>query len=131
MSGETERDISGWTVDTLKEYLEKCQHELEKRIDQRFEDMHTAVSKAETAHEKRFDSINEFRAQLRDQQVTFMPRPEAEKSIQANAEKIDSLQARMDRNEGRGNGLNQGWAYLVGAVGLAATVIIIVMTLSR
>jgi hypothetical protein len=36
-----------------------------------------AVSKAEIASEKRFDSVNEFRGQLKDQTATFITRAEA------------------------------------------------------
>jgi hypothetical protein len=59
-----------------------------------------AVTKAELAAGERFASVNEFRAQLADQASTFMSRPEALLQIQANADKIDALSARMDRNEG-------------------------------
>jgi hypothetical protein len=59
-----------------------------------------AVSKAELAAERRFDSVNEFRAQLSDQAATFMSRAEALLQINANAEKIDALSARMDRGDG-------------------------------
>lgn len=37
-----------------------------------------AVTKAETAAEKRFESVNEFRAQLTDQAATFVSRLEAD-----------------------------------------------------
>ena len=58
------------------------------------------MSKAELAAERRFDSVNEFRAQLSDQAATFISRAEALLQINANAEKIDALSARMDRGEG-------------------------------
>jgi hypothetical protein len=90
-----------------------------------FSNAEKATSKAEQANEKRFDSINEFRAQLRDQQLTFIPRSEAEKSIQSNADKIAELASRIDRNEGRSTGLSSGGTILISAVGLIATLIAI------
>ena len=57
-----------------------------------------AVAKAETAAEKRFDSQNEFRAQLSDQASTFLPREVAEaqfselrKQIQSNTDRLNSM----------------------------------------
>lgn len=46
-----------------------------------------AVAKAEAASEKRFESVNEFRAQLSDQAANLMPRGEAEARFQATSEK--------------------------------------------
>lgn len=79
--------------------------ELEKRLNQRFTDTQTAITKAEVANEKRFDGIAESHSQLRDQQASLIPRTEAEKSIDSNAEKVGALATRIDRSEGRANGL--------------------------
>ena len=133
MSGETEKNISGWTVDTLKEYVEARLSDADKRYDQRF---NAQESKTDYAQEK----ANEFRGSLDDVGKKQMPRTEAEAAFRAisekaageakaNADKIDALQARMDRNEGRGTGLNSSWLILVGAVGLIATIIMIYIAL--
>lgn len=90
-----------------------------------------AIQKAEVANEKRFDGINEFRGQLRDQAATFMPRTESISMHAATAEKISDIMTRLDRQEGRGSGLNSGWGLLLGAVGLLAAVVTIVFTLLR
>jgi hypothetical protein len=74
--------------------LETIVDERDRRYEQRFaaqekavKDALTgsekAVAKAEIAAEKRFDSQNEFRAQLADQAGTFIPRLEAEARISA------------------------------------------------
>jgi hypothetical protein len=60
-----------------------------------------AVTKAEAATEKRFDSVNEFRATLSDLMQTMMPRTEVESSLKSQAEKIDSAVARLDKAEGQ------------------------------
>jgi hypothetical protein len=142
VSGETEEQVSGWTVDTLRTETHGLLHEADRRYEQRFEGQEKAVSaalqaakeavaKAETAAEKRFDAVNEFRGQLSDQAATFMPRREAEQVIAALAEKVSDLASRVDTREGRGAGLNAGWGYLIAAVGLAATVIAIVYALAQ
>jgi hypothetical protein len=86
-----------------------------------------AVQKAEVANEKRFDSVNEFRAQLTDQAATFMPRHEAEARWNGLAEKIDDLKERLGATVGRSAGLAAGWGYMVASVGLAAAVVGIIV----
>ncbi|MEA3210971.1 MAG: hypothetical protein QOE70_4028 [Chthoniobacter sp.] len=99
-----------------------------------------AVAKAEAAAERRFEGVNEFRSALSDQQSTLMPRNEVtaalmainEKSdgrFTANSEKIVALDKRLDRNEGRGQGVSAVWAFsalfigiLGGLVGIALAI---------
>jgi hypothetical protein len=131
MSGETEKHISGWSVDTLKEYMESRLNDADLRNEQRFIAQEKAVVKAEVATEKRFDGVNEFRAQLSDQAATFMPRKESEARHSSLVEKYDALQARVDRSEGRSGGLNSGWGYLVAAAGLILVLVTIYFALRR
>lgn len=129
MSGETEKQVSGWTVDTLKELLESKIDGNDVRYDQRFTAQEAATKYAQ-------EKSNEFRGSLEDIGKKQMPRTEAEAIFKAlsekteslaktNAEKIDALQARLDRNEGRSGGFSSGWGYLIGAVGLIAAIIAI------
>lgn len=96
-----------------------------------------AVTKAEMAAEKRFEATNEFRGQLSDQAATFLARSEADIRFAALTEKFDSLtqgnidriaelDLRLTKSAGRAAGLNAGWGYLVGAVGLFLAVLGIV-----
>ena len=100
MSGETESDISAWTIDSLRYHLEQLAADLDLRHEQRFEAQEKAVqaalvaqekavaaalaaqkeavNKSEASYDKRFESVNEFRAQLSDQGRTFLPRNEAD-----------------------------------------------------
>lgn len=162
MSGETEKQVSGWTVDTLKDHLITLIRESEARSDaataaadlrneQRFTAQQQAIKDAlisqkeavaaalvaaekavlvaEKNSEKWREQANEWRGAMNDRERNLMPRAEAEKSFQSNADKVEVLQARMDRNEGRSGGFSSGWGYLVGAVGLAATLIMIFIAL--
>lgn len=54
-----------------------------------------AVVKAELAGDKRFESVNEFRGQLRDQAATFLPRTEYLASHAALSEKIEGISDRV------------------------------------
>lgn len=86
-----------------------------------------AVAKAEEASEKRFDSVNEFRAQLGDQAATFMTRMESDTRLRAADEKtvlitdrlqtqVSDLQQWVARDSGRSVGMGQSWVILVAAV---------------
>jgi len=77
-----------WTLESIKAHYDvvlKHQYdnynmmlaERDERVIQKYQAMELAVNKAEAATEKRFESVNEFRAQLGDQSRTFMPRIES------------------------------------------------------
>jgi hypothetical protein len=84
-----------------------------------------AVTKAETATERRFESVNEFRQTLTDQAATFATRDQFETQRSATTERIQELTARVDRTEGRSGGVASSWGYLVGAI----TIVVIVVNL--
>lgn len=95
-----------------------------------------AIAKAEIATEKRFDSVNEFRATLADQASKLMPRAEYDVQHRALEEKLNvaeaALEAKIISNENRinliqqnltsilarGGGMKDAWGYIVGIAGL-------------
>lgn len=75
-----------------------------------------AVNKADAADEKRFDSVNEFRAQQKDLISTFMSRSEMEARFKSTEASIDRLDQIASTWQGRVEGIN--WVYVfIGAVG--------------
>lgn len=89
-----------------------------------------AVNKAELATEKRFESVNEFRGTLDNQQRTLIPRSEVAVIKDGLEEKIAQLTKQMDemRLERSGqiqqrSGLKEGWGVAVGIVGLVMLVV--------
>lgn len=105
-----------WTITTLKEY-----------VDQRFTQLQLAVDKAEQATEKRFESVNEFRMTLSDQQRTFVPRAEYESGHAAIHTEVAELKARLDEIENLKAGGSNTIAWLAAGIGL----IIAIIALSR
>jgi hypothetical protein len=91
MSGETARQESGWTVDTLKEHLESLLYEQRTAMEAAFAASEKAILKAENATERRFESVNEFRAQLAEQTTSFMPREVIEPRLAA----VEKWQAKI------------------------------------
>lgn len=84
-----------------------------------------AITKAETATEKRFEGVNEFRQTLADQAATLMPRAEFNVQHTALTERINTNEGRMNRVQqdisvlqSRGNSLKDAWGYLIGFVGI-------------
>lgn len=63
-----------------------------------------AISKKEAADEKRFEAVNEFRGQLRDQAATLLPRAEADVRLTSMSGRIDELTNRLNRMTGSDEG---------------------------
>jgi hypothetical protein len=88
-----------------------------------------ATIKADTANERRFESVNEFRAQLTDQAGTFMTRTEAVAMVERNAERIQELTDRLNRTEGRDTGSKDsktGMYAAIGAIGVVITIVVVI-----
>lgn len=132
---------------TLKEYLEVLIDTNDRRYEQRFNDtkiavdaaliaadkavaaalagQKEAVTKAEVAAEKRFESVNEFRSTLSDQQRMLLPRLEAEvkfvnveKNFDAMTKEISSLRESRAVHSGKETGIKDFWALLAGLIGI-------------
>jgi hypothetical protein len=149
MSGETEREPSGWSVDQLKQHYDALFAAVDARYTERFVAQEKAIDKAETANEKRFDEIrerfitvNEFRGTLTDQATMLMPRAETaalivaldEKvtaGLRALDDKVDTLREQVKTSAAHGAGVGAAWGYLVGAIGTVGGVIAIIIALSR
>lgn len=112
MSDEVERER--W--DGLWRVLD----ERDRRVTQKFDDMQEAIGKAETASEKRFDAVNEFRSTLSDQAATLISRREVEAMLQTISTRVSDLGQQVDRNTGRDSGIGVGWSVLLGICSVLA-----------
>jgi hypothetical protein len=93
-----------------------------------------AVNKAELATEKRFESVNEFRAALDNQQRTLIPRSEVAEIVKGVTEKIVQLTKDLDKVEAeqrersfQQKGLKDGWALAAGLVFLVIGIVVFAM----
>ena len=134
-----------WTFESLKDFLESLVEANDRRYEQRFNDSQTAVDaalvsvdsarvaallavkeavqKQETASEKRFESVNEFRATLADQQRMLMPRIEAEQRIQALEKQLEILRTGFVERRAQGAGMREMWGYIIGAIGVLLAIL--------
>jgi hypothetical protein len=80
-----------------------------------------AVLKAENAAERRFESVNEFRATLSDQAAQFVTRKEVEALFVAVNGTLGRLEQGASNSAGRGAGMSQmwGWIAAIAALGVA------------
>jgi hypothetical protein len=118
---------SDWTVDTLRQHFAELREADRLAVDRALAAAKEAVAaalaaaeraveKAEANAEKWRSNSNEWRGAMNDRERALMPRAEAEGRLAA-LEKAATL------NAGRGAGLNAGWGYLVGAIGLIGVVL--------
>lgn len=112
-----------WTLASLKEYFERIIREHDRLYDERFESQKQALNRTGSAIDRRFEAVNEFRAQLSDQSRTFMTRDEITQRIDGLAEKIDILSRIAERRSGQTTGLNAGWGYLVSLITVVMLVV--------
>ena len=138
-----ERDC-GTSYVALRDFFTLWIERLEIFFNRRFEDLDAkttlalnnadkAVIKAETATEKRFEGVNEFRQTLADQAATLMPRSEAlskfenmqkdittlDKGIQEIREKGSNITGRdLQRDQNRQDiSTKQGWIIPMAVIG--------------
>jgi hypothetical protein len=124
-------DVLAQRIASLRELVD----ERDRRYEDRFRAMdekttlalassEKAVTKAETATEKRFDSVNEFRGSLKDQAATLLPRNEADTRFKAMEEKLEG-QAKviggLSESRSEKEGSSKTYILIVGfAIGLLA-----------
>ena len=143
---------TGWTVETLKALVDERDARYAKELaslktlmDERdvrymgqFKASDTAVAntlaaqkeavtKAEIAVEKRLEGVNEFRAQLADQQRSLMPRQEAEVRLSATDARLKVAEENVMRFAATKSGGREMWAYIIGGVGVMLAVASFVM----
>jgi hypothetical protein len=136
MSGETEAEQSGLTVDTttyaLRDRIAAVDRVLNQRIDdlimllnERKDNQDKSVREALASINERLKMMNELRGTIDDQARTFMPRNEYNTAHNALVERVGDLSSRMDRSEGSGVGKAQLWGYLIAVVAALGTIVIV------
>lgn len=102
----------------LREYVDIRINALDLLMQNGLSTSKEAVEKAERATELRFNSVNEFRGQLDDQQRTFMPRLEYEQAHNALINRVNELTQRVSDREARSEGITDIWPIFFGLVGV-------------
>lgn len=120
-----ERDrLYNGRIDALDNKVLQKFESVEKSLSAAIGNQALAVQKAETAAEKRFDSVNEFRNQLKDQQVTLVTRSEIDARFKSLEEKIALIVSYQNQASGRGQNAEFLWSALIAVAGLAVAGIV-------
>lgn len=82
-----------------------------------------AVQKAEIASEKRFDSVNEFRNTLKDQQLLLMTRAEGETRFKDMDRRLNDINETLTRRASELKGAGETWAMILAAFGVLSMLI--------
>ncbi len=94
-------------VAALKQYTEALVDNNRTTITAAMDAAKEAVAKAEIANERRFASVNEFRAALTDQTATFISRPEYSVQFAAVTDRISALEKVTAEGGGRDQGIDK------------------------
>lgn len=123
---------STWTIDTAMQLLASQRADDKEALFAALIAMEKAVTKAEVATEKRFDGVNEFRQSLADQakiakerEADFMTRREYAAQHEAMILQISELAKRLDRNDGRRDGVGLSASTLFSIISAVGVVIAI------
>jgi len=113
---------NNWNVDSLKEYFEAILVEKDKAINIALIASEKASLKTEQAQRDYNSTHNDIQRKMDAQYKDMIPRAEfnAYKESQDKALKVEK--ERGDIGQGKGQGLTQGWGYLIGIIGLALAV---------
>lgn len=101
------------------------------RLNSRFDAQNEAIKKAETAIEKRFDSVNEFRAVLANQQSMYITKIEVEAKFKSIEEKVNMLYELQLEQKGKIAAQARIWSIFMGALGILGALVGAVATLYR
>jgi len=123
MPNEQNQSCQGWTLPTLYTHFSALLAAQEKAVNIAHNAADKAQAKADTASEKRFEGVNEFRQSLADYQRTLMPRSEAESRLKSIEDKVVSIEKLMLENQGKGEGRHASWGYVVGGIGVLALIV--------
>lgn len=95
-------------------------------VQQQFDSTREAVSKAEAANEKRFESVNAFRAQLGDQAAQFLPREVADAQFVELRKAIGLNTTRLDQQAGKQVGSTTTYGAMLAAASLIVTIVVLI-----
>ena len=119
-----------WTLDALREHILAIICANEKRYADRFAAIEAtvkaasiaaerALTKAETAYEKRFDSMEA----IGNQQRTYLPRSEFEITHAALQKQVDTVSRCVGDRTSTGSGIKVGWSLALALVAVVVAII--------
>lgn len=126
---KTEHDLIHVLIDKNHELMElqvnRLRHEREITTQAQMD----AIIKAERSTEKRFEAVNEFRAQLADQATSFLPREVAESELAALRKQVNTIIDRQNYGRGVKSGAGELRDHAVSNANLILATVAIIVTI--
>ena len=111
---------------SLKHYIDQRMNDILDKIDFIQKSEMRATDKALHSINERLGVMNEFRAQMGDQQRTYLPRSELTVIMEGVRLRLDQIEERMTSLSGQKTGFSQGMGAIVLIAGLISTLIILI-----
>jgi hypothetical protein len=110
----------GWTFAAFETYVEASINALKEATGIAMAASEKAITKAETADDKRFSLLNEFRATTNDQQKNFANKEQTEFRLNAIDKEVNELKISKGVDKGKGQGI---WFVVAGIAWFITTAI--------
>lgn len=114
---------SNWTVETLKEYIEKLLIEKDKAINLALAAAKEAVLVAEANAEKWRLNANEWRGAMEDRERKFLQKEEFLSYKEATERALSREKTISDVSTGRSSGMMALWAIIAGVIAIVISVV--------
>ncbi len=111
-----EHNPDGWTFATLYKHVMALSDAAKEATSTAMKAAELASDKADRATEKRFDSVNEFRNAMKDQQTNFADK-------EATDRRLAALEETRNKNEGKAQGISSVGALIIGGSMVLASAI--------
>jgi len=143
VSGETQRSVSGWTVDTYavhNEAMRASQLQLDSERDRRYAEVNIEKEKALKIKEEadkaalglareiqtyKDEKANELREQINSERGHYATKADLTAAMEKVAAELKPLMDYVAAERGRDRGVASSWGVLIGAVGLIVGLITI------
>lgn len=108
---------------SLRQYVDQRLADYDRAVQAALASAEKAITKADIATEKRFESVNEFRATLADQQNTFLSRPEYD----ANHKNLSDRVSALETFRYESSGVLKGGSALIATMGLLISLAVLAL----
>jgi hypothetical protein len=108
----------------IRDYVDRAVDFLQAEIDRREASRTRAVEKAEEDINRRLSAMNEFRAAMADQAGRMVTRDAADKQHAALADRLDKIEAAVDRQRGR----QAAYAAIITITGVIVSIAVLIVT---
>ncbi len=105
MAAGDEHNPKGWTFSAFETYVDNRFVTSEEAVKTAMSAAEKATIKAETAADKRFDSVNEFREAMKDQQSKFADKEQSDFRLGALDKRINAIELAASASDAKGKGV--------------------------